>query len=101
MQALVTRLLPSAHVLAQLAVQIGLTVAVSAASYALFESRFLVLKDRWFPARRARPNPGWSARTKRQSWPSRLDDPKSYQPKSVFNACWSLAAMILCVAALG
>ena len=49
-QALVTRLFSGYPILVQLAVQVGLTVAVSAASYSLFESRFLVLKERWFPA---------------------------------------------------
>jgi peptidoglycan/LPS O-acetylase OafA/YrhL len=57
MQALVTRLLPGYPVLIQLAVQVGLTVAVSAASFALFESRFLVLKERWFPAAPPAPRP--------------------------------------------
>ena len=56
-QALITRLLPGYPVLAQLVVQVGLTVAISAASYTLFESRFLVLKERWFPAAPPTPQP--------------------------------------------
>ena len=51
-----------APVLGQLVVQVGLTVVVSSASYALFESRFLVLKERWFPATPLAPQPSLAPR---------------------------------------
>jgi len=56
-QALVEKLLPGTHVLEQLVVQIALTVAIAAISYAQFESRFLVLKERWFPTAPSSPAP--------------------------------------------
>ena len=50
MQAFVQRLLPHTQVLGQLVVQIALTVALAGVSFTQFESRFLSLKERWFPS---------------------------------------------------
>jgi peptidoglycan/LPS O-acetylase OafA/YrhL len=50
-QALVDRLLPGKPVFIHLTVQVALTVAIAAASFAFFETRFLALKERWFGAK--------------------------------------------------
>lgn len=52
-QAAIERLARGVPTLGQLLLQVAATVAISAASYELFEVRFLVLKERWFPSRDA------------------------------------------------
>jgi peptidoglycan/LPS O-acetylase OafA/YrhL len=52
-QTVIERLSPNASVPLRLFYQVAVTVALSAASYELFEVRFLVLKERWFPSRAA------------------------------------------------
>ncbi|HEX6241425.1 MAG TPA: acyltransferase family protein, partial [Polyangiales bacterium] len=56
-QAAIERLARGVPTLGQLLLQVAVTVAISAASYELFEVRFLVLKERWFPSRDATPMP--------------------------------------------
>jgi peptidoglycan/LPS O-acetylase OafA/YrhL len=53
-QAMIEKVMLASPLLVRLGLQVAITLAISAASFALYESRFLALKERWFPARPAR-----------------------------------------------
>jgi peptidoglycan/LPS O-acetylase OafA/YrhL len=57
LQSAVSKLLPNAGLLPQLALQLALTVAIASASFHLWESRFSRMKDVWFPGTPRAPKP--------------------------------------------
>jgi peptidoglycan/LPS O-acetylase OafA/YrhL len=53
-QAMIEKAMLESPLLVRLGLQIAVTLVISAASFALLESPFLALKDRWFPAQKIR-----------------------------------------------
>lgn len=61
LQSAVSKLMPNAGLLPQLATQLALTIGISSLSFHLWEARFSRMKDVWFPGTPPAPKPALAA----------------------------------------